>query len=289
MPGLLNPSYDEAAHRLVFGGRLKRLRCAKGWSPQKLADLVGINEKSIRNWEAGLHWPPVERQHRLAEALGVDHTSLMSRETDADDEPVAARVVDTYDDLPETLVQLLAEATRSLKGIRVAAKYGTAANVQLDFRRELEARLRARTFLVQRAEIVYSLGRLKEIIWNIANYTSDCYQIKAYCSGLQTIAPSFGGYIFDDKSFVLGAYWEESPPPKPAPGLLLSGTSCALFFRAYWNEIWRRGIWLNENGAENLDRVRDIAMQLGLQAGHWPTFVDQARALRIADGGPPLF
>lgn len=289
MPGLSDPPYSEAEHRHVFGERLKRLRCTKGWSPQKLADVVGKNEKSIRNWEAGLHWPPVEGQHRLAEELGIDHATLMSLEPDEEAEPVAARIVDTYDDLPETLMRLLGQAKRSLKGMRMAANYTTAANVQLDFRQELERRLRAGKFLVQRAEIIYSLSRLKEVIWNIVNYRSDCYQIKAYCPGLQAAVPAFGGYIFDDKSVLLGSYWATTPPPRPAPGLLLSGSSCALFFRAYWNEIWRRGIWLNENGGESLGQVRDIALQLGLPAVDWPEFVDQARSLKFADGGPPLF
>ncbi len=57
---------------LSFGDRLKRLREARGWSQQELADRAQVPYITIYRCERGLHQEPrVSVAARLARALGV--------------------------------------------------------------------------------------------------------------------------------------------------------------------------------------------------------------------------
>ena len=57
---------------MTFGERLKRLREARGWSQQELADQSGVPYITIYRCERGLHQEPrVSIAAKLARALGV--------------------------------------------------------------------------------------------------------------------------------------------------------------------------------------------------------------------------
>jgi hypothetical protein len=60
------------------------------------------------------------------------------------------------------------------------------------------------------------------------------------------------------------------------------------FFESHWNDIWSHGTLINPRGARDLDAVRDIAITLGLPPRRWSRFMDEAAALDIGDGAPPL-
>jgi hypothetical protein len=96
-----------------------------------------------------------------------------------------------------------------------------------------------------------------------------------------------GGYYFDDQEFLIGAYWT-GVPPHHRPGLHMSGEPFGSYFRAYWDEIWQRGTYMNPRGSHDLSRCRKIALQLGLEAKDWTAFVEEARAYEVGDGAPPL-
>jgi hypothetical protein len=96
-----------------------------------------------------------------------------------------------------------------------------------------------------------------------------------------------GGYFFDDTDYLIGAYWT-GVPPHNRPGLRIRGEAFSTYFTAYWDEIWRRGAWLNMRGAHDLSALRKTALALGLDPGGWPRFVEEASVLEIGDGAPPL-
>ncbi len=226
---------------------------------------------------------------KLADKFGITVAALSAVQIDEPAIPVSARLVETKEELPKVLMDLLRRTTTSLKGIRIAARYATANDVQKEFRNEVSRRIIAGDLMVERAEIIYDLSRLKEVLANIFRYSGCRYHVKAYCPGLDEVVPGIGGYCFDDREFLLGGYWEKTPPPPDAVGLQLSGDPCREFFRAYWGEIWRRGTWLNEKGESGLDPVFHIAKRLGLKERNWRRFVDEARHLVMGDGAPPLF
>ena len=68
----------------------------------------------------------------------------------------------------------------------------------------------------------------------------------------------------------------------------VSGPPFRAYFNEDWDEIWRRGTWLNSSGAHDLSAVKSVAQKLGLPAEKWTDFVKEAKELQIGDGAPPL-
>lgn len=64
-----DPSEEVAAHDLAF--KLQNLRAQKGATQKQIADLVGVDESTIRNYELARRTPKPEHLAALAEALGV--------------------------------------------------------------------------------------------------------------------------------------------------------------------------------------------------------------------------
>lgn len=259
----------------------------RGLSRQDIAVRLHVDVTAVSAWEAGKYAPRSSHRLALAHALETDIEALFSAAPDAETQPVRAEVVDTVEELPSLLIQLLGRTQNRLQALRLAAPYSTAAYVQTEFRATISERLRSRSIEVQRVEIFYSLDRLKEVLANIMRYDGCSYHVKAYCVGTSDVAPAIGGYFFDENDFLLGGYWT-GIPPLDRPGLHLQGDPVRTFFRAYWNEIWHRGRLLNIRGAHDLSAVRDLAQRLGLRNSLWNDFCEEARALDIGDGAPPL-
>lgn len=68
-----------------FSEQLRSLRAQKGISQQKLADLSGISQASIYQWEKGTRKPKYEQLQKLAKALGITIPYLLGEEGIEDD------------------------------------------------------------------------------------------------------------------------------------------------------------------------------------------------------------
>jgi len=80
----------------TFGQRLKRLREARGWSQQELADRAEVPYITIYRCERGQHQEPrVSVAARLARALGVSLDVLANTYGEVMQDEDAARVVAT--------------------------------------------------------------------------------------------------------------------------------------------------------------------------------------------------
>lgn len=270
------------------GKRLRRLREAKGLSRSDLAKRLNADVTSLSGWESGKRKPRDRTRSLLAHALGTDIESYYAPEEDAEAPPIAVSLTDTHDELPGTLADLTRRSRQALRAFRFAAPYATTPYVQTEWRQLVSERILDGTLEVQRIEIFYSLKRLKETLSNIFRYNARRYFVKTYLPGLTEIAPFMSGYFFDDDEFILGGYWPTTPPVRRLPGIRVSGSPFRTFFNAYWDEIWQRGTLLNDYAVQDLSTVRTVAEKLGLPAGKWNEFVEEAKALEVGDGAPPL-
>ncbi len=277
------PSPPHAA----VGNRIRRLRESKGVSRKELASKIKVDVSSLVGWEGGRRLPRESQRVRLARALGTDLDALFPSNIDGSMSVVSASLVDTLDQLPDLLMECTRNTRRTLRALRIAAPYPTPAYIQTEWRHLIDGRLLDRSLEVQRVEIFYNLKRLQETLSNIFRYDGRPYYVKSYCAGLTEVAPFMGGYFFDDDEFLLGAYWT-GVPPHQRPGIRMSGAPFRTFFHHYWDEIWRRGTLLNIRGAHDLSAVQIVAKKLGLPLTRWKRFVEEARALKIGDGAPPL-
>ncbi len=271
-----------------IGSRIKRLREAKGIPRRELAAEVGVDVSSLVNWESGKHLPRDKVRVKIARVLGCDSDALFAANAASDGaSALAVSLVDTEKELPSLLLDLTRRTRRTLRALRFAAPYPTTPYVQTEWRQMVSDRILDGTLEVQRAEIIYSLDRLQEILSNILRYNGRSYYVKSFCPGLSEAAPLMGGYFFDDDEFLLGAYWTGMPPMR-RPGMRVSGAPFRTFFNEYWAEIWQRGVWLNSKAGHDLSAARTIAEQLGLPQNQWEVFVAGARTFQVGDGAPPL-
>ncbi len=70
---------------MVIGMRIKHARKKKQYSQAQLADLVGVSQPTIGNWESGNHVPRLNTMGDLADALGVKRLWLISGIEKSDD------------------------------------------------------------------------------------------------------------------------------------------------------------------------------------------------------------
>ena len=61
-------------------GNLKALRIAKGLSQQKLADIIGVTQQAINQYENGKVEPDIDNLIRLSDALEVSVDLLIGHE-----------------------------------------------------------------------------------------------------------------------------------------------------------------------------------------------------------------
>jgi transcriptional regulator with XRE-family HTH domain len=62
--------------RAAFGGRVRTLREARGWSQEWLAEVAGVHRTYVSSLERGHRNVSIEIIVRLADALGVPAASL---------------------------------------------------------------------------------------------------------------------------------------------------------------------------------------------------------------------
>ncbi|MDE2466076.1 MAG: helix-turn-helix transcriptional regulator [Alphaproteobacteria bacterium] len=272
--------------RIAIGRRIKRLREKKGLSRQHVADALKVDLTAAAAWEAGKYLPREGRRLRLAELLQVDVGTLFAEEQEPSPSRGAA-LVDVQSELPGLLRELISSAERTLRAFRLASRHATLPFVQEEFRRLTDKRILDGSLEVERIEIFYELERLKEVLATMLRYAGRPFRVRTVCNGVKELVPGMGGYLFDDREFLLGGYWSEYAGDG-RPGLRLSGEPYRTYFADYWREIWDRARPLNPDGAADLDGVRSEAVKLGLDPGDWPRFLSEAESLTLDDGLPPL-
>lgn len=266
---------------------MRRLREAKGLSRRNLADALRINVTSLVGWEGGVRLPRDGIRKRLARLLDTNIETLFAGTQGYEPAPLKASIFDTIGELSDLLLQHTRNAHMLVRALRLSAPYITPAHVQIEWRSLISRRILDSTLEVQRIEVFYDLRRLQEVLSNIMRYDGRSYFVKAHCAGIREAIPAFGAYIFDNDEIFLGAYWTDVPPNNK-PSLRLSGLPFQTFFNAYWEEVWRRGFYLNIRGAHDFSAVQELAFKLGLAPDDWEQFVEEARTLEIGDGAPPL-
>ena len=270
----------------AIGRRIRHLRETKGLSRAALARKIDVDVSSIAGWESGKRLPRVAIRGRLAKTLDCELAELLSPLEERED-PTTVRIVDVTADFPALFAERARSVRRTIRALRLASPYSTAANVQTEARRIIGERLLDASLEVQRVEIFYTLDRLKETLCNILRYDGKRYYVKASCIGLKEVAPFLGCYGFDDEDCFVGGYWSASPP-QGQPVMHIHGPALQTFFLSFWKEVWQRGTLLNGHGSHDLSAVRAVALTMGLPKRQWPRFLEEARHLTIGDGAPPF-
>lgn len=90
-----------------IGGFIAELRKERGLTQEKLAECLGISNKTISRWENGNYLPPVEMLMELSKFFGVSINELLSGKRLVEDEAQSAA--------EENLKSVLSESSFSLE------------------------------------------------------------------------------------------------------------------------------------------------------------------------------
>ena len=63
--------------RRLVGRNLGRIRTAKGWTQEQLAEASGFSQQYLSELERGKRNPTIVTLYEIARALGVSHVSLV--------------------------------------------------------------------------------------------------------------------------------------------------------------------------------------------------------------------
>ncbi len=67
--------------RLTFGDAVRERRLAAGLTQEELAELAGVDRKSISRMETGAYSPSLDRVWRVADALQITLSDFFDRTT----------------------------------------------------------------------------------------------------------------------------------------------------------------------------------------------------------------
>lgn len=81
MPKRIGADKERKTHTLAesLGAEITRLRLAKGWSQVKFADLLGYDERYIRQLEQATKSPTLRTLINVAESFSIPVSSLIKR------------------------------------------------------------------------------------------------------------------------------------------------------------------------------------------------------------------
>lgn len=68
---------DYTVPRHTNDSPIAQARIAKGMTQQQLADAIGVKQSQIAGWETGARKPKIDALMRMADAMGIDWTTLI--------------------------------------------------------------------------------------------------------------------------------------------------------------------------------------------------------------------
>ena len=252
-----------------------------------LARLVGVDVTAISAWETDKYRPRVDKRLRLASVFGVTLIELFPHEDLVPVDQPSIRPIEDHASLATRILEGTARSERLVRAIHCSRFIATTPSWMVEFRTLVSERLLAGTLAFEHVEMIYDLSRLKEVIWNIFRYEGRPYRMSAYCADPGQPAPGPNAFLFDDRELLLGSDWQDDEM-EPKLRLSLSMEPLISYFHQYWSGMRKGGVALNAEGPGDLSNAHELAIKLGLPPSDWPAFLEEARALTIADGAPPF-
>lgn len=261
----------------TFGNRLKALRRKQGLSQGALASRMGVTEATVRHWERDRNLPTRKRRSELASILGVTEQSLSEGS-----EKSTVQEFDIFREMEELSLKLLADA-QIVQSTRLAMNYVQPPAIQSRFKMEQVRRMKEGSLSIEKIEILYVPGRIRDIIYNFRAYRNLNYRVRYLPTPPHPIPmPNF--YAFDMTNFIFGGY-HVTHPPTNSQNLWLSGEIWNRFLSEYWIALWQQSLALSELD-DPMYELRSIARAIGLDDQQWQALCAEAEEIGARDIPP---
>ena len=92
-----------AINKNFIGNNIRRIRKSRNMTQTDLSELVGYNQRTVSNWEKGIHYPNPQTIRSIADALSIAPTEIIGH-NDAPTDTSFEVIVDNNDMHPEIQV-----------------------------------------------------------------------------------------------------------------------------------------------------------------------------------------
>lgn len=97
--------------KMILAEKVAMLRKQKGWSQEKLAELLDISRQSVSKWESGVSIPDIDKIIRMSNLFGVSTDYLLKDELEDVEQETVVGVEDTQEEEDFVRSVSLEEAT----------------------------------------------------------------------------------------------------------------------------------------------------------------------------------
>lgn len=98
----------------LIGLRIKKLRLSKGFSQEKLADIMGISPKYLSNIERGKENPTLDMFIKLANALNIEVSEVFNYSHEKSPKELRQSITDLLKDGDANQLKLLARIAKAI-------------------------------------------------------------------------------------------------------------------------------------------------------------------------------
>lgn len=96
--------------------KINRMRIERGWSVYKLAELSGLSEKTIYNWEKRSSIPTIQALEGICDAFGITLSQFFSEDNYVEMNAEMKELFDSYLSLTQEQRQAVKVMIKTMKG-----------------------------------------------------------------------------------------------------------------------------------------------------------------------------
>lgn len=96
--------------------KINRMRIERGWSVYKLAELSGLSEKTIYNWEKRSSIPTIQALEGICDAFGITLSQFFAEDNYVEMNAEMKELFDSYLSLTQEQRQAVKVMIKTMKG-----------------------------------------------------------------------------------------------------------------------------------------------------------------------------
>lgn len=96
--------------------KINRMRIERGWSVYKLAELSGLSEKTIYNWEKRCSIPTIQALEGICDAFGITLSQFFAEDNYVEMNAEMKELFDSYLSLTQEQRQAVKVMIKTMKG-----------------------------------------------------------------------------------------------------------------------------------------------------------------------------
>jgi hypothetical protein len=188
----------------------------------------------------------------------------------------AHKYLDMDTEVPGAFERSLRQAEKSVNEAVLTWTVRSNQDRRDRYRNERDKRLRKHDITLRQLVVIHHLQHFEEVVYMLERFRNDdCYELRSYAPAALPM-PALSLWSFDDTATYAGSFYVQSPPG-PDKMLFVNDKQLNAWLLGYWQELWARADIIKQGLHVYDDKVRDIAVRLGISGASFDQLVNDAR------------